>query len=137
MTSRELKKSFYFRFIWIPIKIERPNWRGPIIFKVQSGKITWRVFYPLSIMSSDCCDNLVGNLMVSDKLQNRIICYIFFMLCKNKFKMKVWRAWKLCILLFMLVDCIFWKKNSFFLRNKFYDISLALIYQMTTSFRQE
>ena len=29
------------------------------------------------------------------------------------------------------------KRNSFFWRNKFYDISLALMYQMTTFFRQE
>ena len=103
--SQDLKKSFYFRFLWIPINIERPNWRGSI------WQDNVEVF--LSIMSSDCCDNLVGNLMVSDKLQNRIICYIFFMLCKNKFKMKVWRAWKLCILLFMLVDCIFFLKFFF------------------------
>ena len=71
----------------------------------------------------------------SDKLQNSS----FLTLHKTQIKMKVWWARKLCILLFMLVGLAHFEKNKiyFFWRNMFYDISLALMYQMTTSFWQE
>ena len=44
--SQDIENSFWLWFLWISSNAGRQNWRDPVFFKVQSGKITvWNDHY--------------------------------------------------------------------------------------------